>query len=74
MKGRVQRRDGELIVILPEDEAKAEGLGEDIEVVIRPTYPIDTMTFQKMIERITPESRHGETDWGSDVGNEIVEW
>lgn len=29
--------------------------------------------INELINQITPENRHGETDWGDDVGNEIIE-
>jgi len=31
-------------------------------------------TLKELVAKITPESRQGETDWGPDVGKEIVEW
>ena len=31
-------------------------------------------TLEELMAQITPENRHGEADWGTDVGNEIVEW
>jgi hypothetical protein len=31
-------------------------------------------TLEELIAQITPENRRGETDWGPDVGKEIVEW
>jgi antitoxin MazE len=31
-------------------------------------------TLEELVAQITPENRHGETDWGADVGKEIVEW
>jgi antitoxin component of MazEF toxin-antitoxin module len=76
MKARVQRRQGELVVILPEDAARKENIEEDIEVEIRnpALHPVFYMTLDEMLDRITPETLHGETDWGPDVGNEIVEW
>ncbi len=55
MIGKVQRRDGELIVVIPEDVAKAEGIEEGCEVIVRRAFPIDT-------------------DWGPEVGDEIIEY
>jgi antitoxin MazE len=31
-------------------------------------------TLKELVAKITPENRHGETDWGPDVEKEIVEW
>jgi antitoxin component of MazEF toxin-antitoxin module len=30
--------------------------------------------LKELVAKITPENRHGETDWGPDVEKEIVEW
>jgi len=80
MKARIQRRDGDLVVVIPEEVAKEERLGEGAEVIlwriedISAIDPTAHMTLAEMIEKITPETLHGEIDWGPDVGNEIVEW
>jgi antitoxin component of MazEF toxin-antitoxin module len=75
MRARVQRRDGELVVVIPEDTAKAEKLEEGLEVVVRNSgrHPAFYMTLEEMCARITPENRHEEIDWGPDVGKEIIE-
>jgi antitoxin MazE len=31
-------------------------------------------TLKELVAKITPENRYAETDWGPDVGKEIVEW
>lgn len=74
MKGKVERRGGELIIVIPEDEAKQEGIEENDVVIVRRAHPIDLMTLEEMCDAITPETVHGETDWGPDVGNEIIEY
>jgi antitoxin component of MazEF toxin-antitoxin module len=76
MRARVQRRGDELVVVIPEEVAKEELIAEDVEVEIRRPYivPADTMTLEEMCATITPENRHPETDWGPDVGKEIIEW
>jgi antitoxin component of MazEF toxin-antitoxin module len=76
MKAKVQRRDGELVVVLPEEVAKTELIDENIEVEVRNPglHPVFYMTLDEICDRITPETLHGETDWGPDVGKEIVEW
>jgi antitoxin component of MazEF toxin-antitoxin module len=30
--------------------------------------------LDELLAQITPENRQGETDWGSEVGREKVEW
>jgi hypothetical protein len=41
MIGKVQRRDGELIVVIPEEVAKAEGIEENMVVEVHRAYPAD---------------------------------
>jgi antitoxin component of MazEF toxin-antitoxin module len=74
MIGKVQRRDGELIVVIPDDAAKAEGIEEGTVLAIRPAHPVEYMTLDEMLDRITPETLHEAIDWGPDVGKEIVEY
>jgi antitoxin MazE len=31
-------------------------------------------TLEDLVAGITPENRHGEIDWGPDVGKELIEW
>jgi antitoxin MazE len=31
-------------------------------------------TLEELVAQITPENRHGEIDWGPDVGREKIEW
>jgi antitoxin MazE len=33
-----------------------------------------TPTLKELVAQITPENRHGETETGPEVGEEIVEW
>jgi len=44
--------------------------GDELVVVI----PEDELTLEKLLEGITEENRHPETDWGPDVGNERWEY
>lgn len=74
MIAKVQRRDGELIVVIPEDAAKAEGIEEGTVLAIRPAHPVEDITLDEMLDKITPESLHEAIDWGPDVGKEIVEY
>ena len=41
-------------------------------VELRPIERIPTLA--ELVAQITEENRHPETDWGPDVGKEIVEW
>jgi antitoxin MazE len=59
---RARLREGDAIVI--------EALEGHIEV--RPAEGVPTL--EELVAQITPENRHGEIDWGPDVGQEIVEW
>lgn len=74
MIGKVERRDGVLIVVIPEDAAKAEGIDESTVLAIRPAYPVEYMTLDEMCDKITPETLHDVIDWGPDVGKEIIEY
>ena len=31
-------------------------------------------SLEELVAKITPENRYEESDWGPDVGKEIVEW
>ena len=31
-------------------------------------------TLKELVAQITPENRHKETQWGPDVGKEVIEW
>lgn len=74
MKAKIERRGGELIIVIPEDAARQEGIEEGDFVIVRRAHPVDHMTLEEMCARITPETLHDEIDWGPDVGNEIIEW
>jgi antitoxin component of MazEF toxin-antitoxin module len=38
---------------------------------VRPGRKVSNL--KQLVAKITPENRHGETDWGADVGKEIIE-
>lgn len=38
-------------------------------IVIRPSRP--RYSLDELVSRITPKNRHGESDWGSKLGNEV---
>lgn len=58
----VRMQEGDLIII--------EASADHIELRRADRIP----TLEELVAKITPENRHGETDWGPDVGREIVEW
>jgi antitoxin MazE len=31
-------------------------------------------TLEELVAQITAENRYGETNWGHDIGKEVVEW
>jgi len=69
MRSKIVRRGDELVVVIPPDEPlKENGLVEVIPL------PDDELTLEQLLEGITPENRHPETDWGPDVGNERWEY
>jgi antitoxin MazE len=65
MRGRVVRRGGELVVVIPEhDQLEENAEVEIVPVSYRPT-------IEELVAGITDENRHEETDWGPPVGNEL---
>jgi antitoxin MazE len=51
--------------------------GDEIEIavvggsiILRPVLP--DYSLAELAERITPENRHGETDWGPPAGQEVL--
>ena len=69
MRSKIVRRGDELVVVIPEDDRlKENGLVEVIPL------PDEELTLEQLLEGITPENRHPETDWGPDVGNERWEY
>jgi len=76
---RVVRWGSGLAVRIPKAVAKELNLkaGDSVmidasegRIELRHTLP----TLEDLIAGITPENCHGETDWGPDVGKEIVKW
>ena len=43
------------------------------KLVLKPTNPIPHYTVEQLCAQITPENRHSETNWGPDVGLEIID-
>jgi len=54
---------------------EGEGVFVDFQngvITLKPTSKKETL--EDFVAKITPENKHGEIDWGDDVGNEIVIW
>lgn len=59
MADRAQMREGDSVELF---------LSEDGSVIIRPKH--QNYTLDQLVDGITPENRHEETDWGDPVGRE----
>ncbi|KKW09688.1 MAG: Transcriptional regulator/antitoxin, MazE [Parcubacteria group bacterium GW2011_GWB1_49_7] len=47
--------------------------GSEVEITLKPIY--NKYNLDELIASINPKNRHPETDWGPDVGKEILpEW
>jgi len=77
LRARSAKWGNSLGVRIPKAAAKEVGLdeGSDVEVkvsgrnlVLAPARREYTLT--ELVDGITPKNRHGETGWGSPVGNE----
>ena len=77
MRTQIGKWGNSLAVRIPGACAKDLGLteGMDVEVsvasgglLLRPRKP--GYSLEELVARITPENRHGETDWGPAVGRE----
>ena len=79
MKTRIQKWGNSLALRIPKPFAEEAHLVEDSAVdltvrngklvvvpIVQPEY-----TLEELVKQITPENRHGETDMGTPVGNEI---
>jgi len=80
-KAQVAKWGNSLAVRIPKAVAEQARMQEGdailIEVLnghieVRPAERIPTL--EELVAQMTPENRHGEIDWGPDVGKEIVEW
>jgi antitoxin MazE len=80
-KTQVAKWGNSLAVRIPKAVAEQANLQEGDAIVIeasggrielRPAERIPTL--EELVAQITPENRYDETDWGPDVGKEIVEW
>lgn len=79
MRTKIQKWGNSLALRIPKPFAEEVHLSEDaaVDVTVRNgklvivpiVEPEDTL--EKLVKRITPENRHGETDAGKAVGNEV---
>jgi antitoxin MazE len=74
MRTKVIRRGGELVVVIPEDVASREQLQENTQVDVLTVPENDEPTLDELLDQITEDNLHPETDWGPDVGNERWEY
>lgn len=77
-RARVVRWGDSLVVRIPNTVAEEFRLKTGDWVVIdasegRVELRRATPTLEELVAGITPENRHGETDWGPDAGREILE-
>ena len=77
MRTKVAKWGNSLAVRIPRSYAREmnlkEGMSLDISlggggIILRPTFP--SYTLRELIQGITPENRHAETDWGDPAGRE----
>lgn len=80
-KAQVVKWGNSLAVRIPKAVAQEAHMQEGDSVVIeasadhielRRAHRIPTL--EELVAKITPENHHEETDWGPDVGKEVVEW
>lgn len=80
-RAQVVKWGNSLAVRIPKSVAQEARMQEGDAVVIKAARNrIELLraekipTLKELVAKITPENRHQETDWGPDVGKEIVEW
>ncbi len=79
MKAQLRKWGNSLAVRIPKPVAEAARLrqGDRLELKVAGPGAIQIRTAKtrptlaQLIRGITPENRHGETDWGKAVGNEL---
>jgi antitoxin MazE len=80
-KAQLAKWGNSLAVRIPKAVAEQAHLQEGDAILIevakghielRPAERIPTL--KELVAQITPKNRYEETDWGPDVGKEIVEW
>jgi antitoxin MazE len=80
-KAQIAKWGNSLAVRIPKTVAEQARLQEGDAILIEVSEgqirlcPAERIpTLAELVAQITPENRHKETDWGPDVGKEIVEW
>lgn len=79
MKTKIQKWGNSLALRIPKPYAEEAHLSEDaaVDVTVRNgklvvvALPDPEYTLEELVQGITPENRHGETDMGSPVGHEV---
>jgi len=75
MKSRIQKWGNSLAVRIPRAFAEEANLHEDtpVDLSVRQGKMIvePELTLESLVDAITDANRHGETDTGSAVGNEV---
>ena len=79
MRAKVQKWGNSLAVRIPKPVAQEIGLRADLDIemsihqgslVLAPAQ--SHYTLEELVQRITPENRHEEIDFGPPVGREIL--
>jgi len=74
MTTKIRKWGNSYAVRIPKERVHELGMRDGSEVKIK-IEPINRKpTLDELIAQITLKNRHKLIDWGSDVGNEIVEW
>jgi antitoxin MazE len=80
-RAKVRKWGNSLAVRIPKAIAEQARIQEGDPIMIQALKgrvelrPLDKIpTLEELVARISQENRHGETDWGPDVGKEIIEW
>lgn len=77
MNSRVQKWGNSLAVRIPSAFARQVGLSADtpVRIVVEGTRlviePANRLRLDELLEQVTPENLHDETDWGTPVGREL---
>jgi antitoxin MazE len=79
-KTQIVKWGNSLAVRIPKAVAEQAGIREGDLIVIEASEGHIKLrradrvpTLEELVAQITPENRHGETNWGPDVGKEIVD-
>ena len=79
MKAQLTKWGNSLAIRIPKAVAEAAKLrqGDRLELAVAGPGAVEIRsakqkpTLAQLVKGITPENRHGETDWGKQVGNEL---